>query len=203
MSRRFRAEVLQEADVICTTLAGSGHEILEPFDFEMVIIDEAAQAIELSSLIPLKYRCNRCVMVGGEIEASSPYAILIYESRSSAATTYGHIARGRKNAYSCPVSLISPSHRLASMDITSLFLYVFRSIDQMQSICSGVSLFSNTSDANAESLIASSIVCTQKSVFFLAACSIKAAYKMVPIWLPKTRDHGMCLQNLDHITSIT
>jgi senataxin len=31
----------------------------------MVIIDEAAQAIELSSLIPLKYRTKRCIMVGG------------------------------------------------------------------------------------------------------------------------------------------
>jgi senataxin len=66
LSRRCRAEVLQEADVICATLAGSGHEALESLEFEMVIIDEAAQAIELSSLIPLKYRCNRCVMVGGE-----------------------------------------------------------------------------------------------------------------------------------------
>ncbi|KAI0785263.1 SEN1 N terminal-domain-containing protein [Abortiporus biennis] len=62
--RKFRAQTLVEADVICTTLSGSGHELLEAFDFEMVVIDEAAQAIELSSLIPLKYRCNRCVMVG-------------------------------------------------------------------------------------------------------------------------------------------
>ena len=66
ISRKFRAQVLFEADVICSTLAGAGHELLEPYDFEMVVIDEAAQAIELSSLIPLKYRCNRCVMVGGE-----------------------------------------------------------------------------------------------------------------------------------------
>lgn len=63
--RRFRAEVLNEADIICTTLSGASHETLEQFNFEFVIIDEAAQAIELSSLIPLKYRCSRCVMVGG------------------------------------------------------------------------------------------------------------------------------------------
>ena len=63
--RRFRNEVLQEADVICSTLSASSYEYLEPFDFEVVIIDEAAQAIELSSLIPMKYRCKTCIMVGG------------------------------------------------------------------------------------------------------------------------------------------
>ncbi|KAH9922778.1 SEN1 N terminal-domain-containing protein [Epithele typhae] len=62
--RRFRNEVLQEADVICSTLSASAYEYLEPFDFELVIIDEAAQAIELSSLIPMKYRCKTCIMVG-------------------------------------------------------------------------------------------------------------------------------------------
>lgn len=65
--RKIRSEILQEADVICGTLSGSGHDglQLEQFDFEMVIIDEAAQAIELSTLIPLKYKCNRCILVGG------------------------------------------------------------------------------------------------------------------------------------------
>lgn len=64
--RRFRNEVLQEADVICSTLSASAYEYLESFDFELVIIDEAAQAIELSSLIPMKYRCRTCIMVGGQ-----------------------------------------------------------------------------------------------------------------------------------------
>lgn len=64
--RRFRIEVLQEADVICATLAGSGHESIEQLEFEMVIIDEAAQAVELTSLIPLKFPTPKCIMVGGE-----------------------------------------------------------------------------------------------------------------------------------------
>ncbi|KAH8114513.1 SEN1 N terminal-domain-containing protein [Phellopilus nigrolimitatus] len=62
--RKYRYDVLSEADVICSTLSGSGHEQLENFDFSMVIIDEAAQAIELSSLIPLKYQSTQCIMVG-------------------------------------------------------------------------------------------------------------------------------------------
>lgn len=65
--RKFRMDVLAEADVICSTLSGSGHDVLEALDFDMIIIDEAAQAIELSSLIPLKYDVARCVMVGGAV----------------------------------------------------------------------------------------------------------------------------------------
>ena len=72
--RKFRMEVLAEADVICSTLSGSGHEILEALEFDMIIIDEAAQAIELSSLIPLKYGVTRCVMVGGTI-ISRPFRL--------------------------------------------------------------------------------------------------------------------------------
>ncbi|KAK2465188.1 hypothetical protein APHAL10511_002542 [Amanita phalloides] len=62
--RKTRLAVLQEADVICSTLSGAGHETLDRFEFETIVIDEAAQAIELSSLIPLKYKCNRCILVG-------------------------------------------------------------------------------------------------------------------------------------------
>ncbi|KAI0304428.1 SEN1 N terminal-domain-containing protein [Multifurca ochricompacta] len=62
--RKFRMEVLAEADIICSTLSGSGHDSLEALEFDMIIIDEAVQAIELSSLIPLKYNVARCVMVG-------------------------------------------------------------------------------------------------------------------------------------------
>jgi senataxin len=64
--RAARDSILQDADIICATLSGSGHESLAPYTFETVIIDEAAQAIEMSCLIPLKYGCQRCIMVGGE-----------------------------------------------------------------------------------------------------------------------------------------
>ncbi|CAE6373787.1 unnamed protein product [Rhizoctonia solani] len=62
--RKFRHEVLNEADVICSTLSGAGHEVLEPFEFETVVIDEAAQAIEIATLIPLRYGCKTCILVG-------------------------------------------------------------------------------------------------------------------------------------------
>ncbi|KAJ5194490.1 Zinc finger CCHC-type [Penicillium cf. griseofulvum] len=64
--RRIQEQIINESHVICTTLSGSGHEIFQGMnvEFETVIIDEAAQCIELSALIPLKYGCSKCVLVG-------------------------------------------------------------------------------------------------------------------------------------------
>src|SRR5690606_12063551 len=54
--RRIQQEIIDGAHVICATLSGSGHEMFQSLsiEFETVIIDEAAQSIELSALIPLK-----------------------------------------------------------------------------------------------------------------------------------------------------
>ncbi|KAK0257820.1 hypothetical protein B0A54_10861 [Friedmanniomyces endolithicus] len=64
--KRAQQAVLDDAHVICATLSGSGHDMFQSLniEFETVIIDEAAQCVEMSSLIPLKYGCVKCVMVG-------------------------------------------------------------------------------------------------------------------------------------------
>lgn len=36
--------------------------------FEAVIIDEAAQAVELDTLIPLRYGCRNCILVGDPLQ---------------------------------------------------------------------------------------------------------------------------------------
>lgn len=64
--RRIQQQILDDAHVICATLSGSGHDMFQNLniEFETVIIDEAAQSIELSALIPLKYGCSKCILVG-------------------------------------------------------------------------------------------------------------------------------------------
>ncbi|UZJ56809.1 hypothetical protein CBS101457_006129 [Exobasidium rhododendri] len=64
--KRTEQSILSACDVICSTLGGAGHKAIAdlPFDFETVIIDEAAQAVELDTLIPLRYGCQRCILVG-------------------------------------------------------------------------------------------------------------------------------------------
>lgn len=63
---QIQQEILDKAQVLCATLSGSGHEMFKDLnvEFETVIIDEAAQCVELSALIPLKYGCSKCVLVG-------------------------------------------------------------------------------------------------------------------------------------------
>ncbi|KAH7019944.1 SEN1 N terminal-domain-containing protein [Ilyonectria destructans] len=64
--RQVQQEILNSSQVLCATLSGSGHEMFRNLDveFETVIIDEAAQCVELSALIPLKYGCCKCILVG-------------------------------------------------------------------------------------------------------------------------------------------
>lgn len=64
---RLKLKILTDAEVIMCTLSGAGHEILsniQGFEFPTVIIDEACQSIEMSSLIPLRYNVKKCILVG-------------------------------------------------------------------------------------------------------------------------------------------
>ncbi|KAI8810854.1 AAA domain-containing protein [Cladochytrium replicatum] len=65
--RSVRTKILLKADVVLCTLSAAGHDTittLEGVEFPVVIIDEACQSIELSSLIPLRYGAKKCVLVG-------------------------------------------------------------------------------------------------------------------------------------------
>ncbi|KAI8934922.1 hypothetical protein NX059_008591 [Plenodomus lindquistii] len=64
--RRAQEAILNDAHIVCATLSGSGHEMFQglSIEFETVIVDEAAQCVEMSALIPLKYGCAKCILVG-------------------------------------------------------------------------------------------------------------------------------------------
>jgi senataxin len=83
--RQFQQQIIDGAHVLCATLSGSGHDMFRNLnvEFETVIIDEAAQCIELSALIPLKYGCSKCILVGDPEQL--PPTVL-----SRAAQSYGY-----------------------------------------------------------------------------------------------------------------
>lgn len=108
--RRFQQEIIDGAHVLCATLSGSGHDMFKNLnvEFETVIIDEAAQCIELSALIPLKYGCSKCILVGDPEQL--PPTVL-----SRAAQNYGYeqslFVRMQRN-YPNDVHLLDTQYRM-------------------------------------------------------------------------------------------
>ncbi|KAL8492804.1 hypothetical protein ACS0TY_024120 [Phlomoides rotata] len=60
-------DVLKNADVVLTTLTGALSKKLEGFSFDLVIIDEAAQALEIACWISL-LKGSRCILAGDHLQ---------------------------------------------------------------------------------------------------------------------------------------
>ena len=57
-------EILSAAEVVATTCAGSGDPALKGMTFPFVLIDEATQATEPTSLLPAVKHCQQLVLIG-------------------------------------------------------------------------------------------------------------------------------------------
>lgn len=64
LKRSTEREILQNANVICTTCVGAGDPRLSNFRFRQILIDESTQATEPECLIPLVLGAKQAVLVG-------------------------------------------------------------------------------------------------------------------------------------------
>lgn len=64
LKRNCERELLQNADVICTTCVGAGDPRLSKFRFRSVLVDESTQATEPECMIPVVVGCKQLVLVG-------------------------------------------------------------------------------------------------------------------------------------------
>lgn len=74
-------ELLDAADVICTTCTTAGDPRLSSLRFRCVLIDEATQAAEPEALIPIVHGCKQLVFVGDHCQLGP----VITEKRAAAA----------------------------------------------------------------------------------------------------------------------
>ena len=107
-SMDIRKALLESAHIVCCTLSGAGSQpILEVimrlpgFKFDAVIIDEAAQAVEPSTLIPLKYNPAVVVMVGDPCQL--PATLF---SKSAKEANYGQSLFQRLHSTGYPVTML-------------------------------------------------------------------------------------------------
>jgi hypothetical protein len=59
-----KMRAIKNAQIVCCTCIGSGGEILDGMFFERVLVDEATQATEPATLVPLTRGCKQLVLVG-------------------------------------------------------------------------------------------------------------------------------------------
>ncbi len=64
IEQQMKDDILDNADVICATCIGSGHLLLDGRRFPRVLIDEATQATEPATLVPITRGCKQLVLVG-------------------------------------------------------------------------------------------------------------------------------------------
>ncbi|BAM41828.1 tRNA-splicing endonuclease [Theileria orientalis strain Shintoku] len=66
-------DILLNSEIVCSTLSGCGSRELYGLIncFDTLIIDEATQAVELSTLIPFNLGCKRAILVGDPCQLSA------------------------------------------------------------------------------------------------------------------------------------
>uniref|UniRef100_A0A1D1XNF7 Putative helicase MAGATAMA 3 n=1 Tax=Anthurium amnicola TaxID=1678845 RepID=A0A1D1XNF7_9ARAE len=106
---QIRASILDEAAIVFSTLSFSGSALFGRMNrvFDVVIIDEAAQAVEPATLVPLAHGCKQVFLVGDPVQL--PATVI-----SSTAEKFGYgtsmFKRFQKAGY--PVQMLKTQYRM-------------------------------------------------------------------------------------------
>lgn len=74
-------EIIEDADIVLSTLNNSADERLRNYHFSYVLIDEAAQALEPDTLLPLIHQAQMVVLIGDDKQLGP----LVHSERAEAA----------------------------------------------------------------------------------------------------------------------
>lgn len=106
---RCRISILDEAAIVCSTLSFSGAGVFLRMNrgFDVVIIDEAAQAVEPSTLVPLVHGCRQVFLVGDPLQL--PATVL---STKAVSHGYGMSMFKRLQKAGYPVKMLKTQYRM-------------------------------------------------------------------------------------------
>ncbi|KAF5748639.1 P-loop containing nucleoside triphosphate hydrolases superfamily protein isoform 3 [Tripterygium wilfordii] len=124
----LEASFANEAEIVFTTLSSSGRKLFSRLThgFDMVVIDEAAQASEVGILPPLSLGAARCVLVGDPQQL--PATVI---SKAAGTLLYSRSLFERFQQAGCPTMLLSVQYRMHPQirDFPSRYFYQGRLID--------------------------------------------------------------------------
>ncbi|KAL1540501.1 helicase sen1-like [Salvia divinorum] len=105
----LEASFANEAEIVFTTVSSSGRKLFSRLThgFDMVVIDEAAQASEVAILPPLSLGAARCVLVGDPQQL--PATVI---SKAAGTLLYSRSLFERFQQAGCPTILLSLQYRM-------------------------------------------------------------------------------------------
>ncbi|XP_048570882.1 uncharacterized ATP-dependent helicase C29A10.10c [Triticum urartu] len=105
----LEASFASEAEIVFTTVSSSGRKLFSALNhgFDMVVIDEAAQASEVGVLPPLSLGAARCVLVGDPQQL--PATVI---SKAAGTLLYSRSLFERFQQAGCPTILLSVQYRM-------------------------------------------------------------------------------------------
>ncbi|MCL7048360.1 hypothetical protein MKW94_000768 [Papaver nudicaule] len=106
---KLEASFANEAEIVFTTVSSSGRKIFSRLEhgFDMLVIDEAAQASEVAILPPLALSAARCVLVGDPQQL--PATVI---SKAAGTLLYSRSLFERFQQAGCPTMLLSVQYRM-------------------------------------------------------------------------------------------
>jgi superfamily I DNA and/or RNA helicase len=88
-----KMKLLREADVICCTTNASGSNFFKNLNFGAILVDEAAQATELSTIVPIVLQgAEQLVLVGDHCQLPPSIACFEAEVRGLSLSLFGRLA---------------------------------------------------------------------------------------------------------------
>ncbi|XP_004513650.1 probable helicase MAGATAMA 3 [Cicer arietinum] len=105
----IRAAILDEATIVFSTLSFSGSHVFSKLSrsFDVVIIDEAAQAVEPATLVPLANQCKKVFLVGDP--AQLPATVISDVAKNHG---YGTSLFERLKQAGYPVKMLKTQYRM-------------------------------------------------------------------------------------------
>ncbi|CAE8620289.1 unnamed protein product, partial [Polarella glacialis] len=103
-----KKQILKSADVVCVTTIASASGVLKDTTFEAILMDEAAQATEPSTLVPIAHcKAKRLVLVGDHCQLPANTSSLEAETRGLTLSLFGRLV-----AQGLPASFLDTQFRM-------------------------------------------------------------------------------------------
>eukprot|EP00803_Ostreobium_quekettii_P007947 evm.model.scf_520.6 EVM.evm.TU.scf_520.6 scf_520:61854-71225(+) len=110
---RMRSTVVEEAEIVGSTLGFSGSSLFNRVSckFDVVVIDEAAQAVEPATLIPLMRGCKQLYMIGDPVQLPAT----VISQRAGREYEYDKSLMKRLMSAGYPVHMLNVQYRMNPM----------------------------------------------------------------------------------------